>query len=138
MKEYLDLYLCYRRLNIKMSRILGIKRDRRIEFYLLTNIKTFSDYDKGMISEDAMKEKVRRLREGSKSFVEHYRKRGISVGFKGLDLMACRILVIDALENGFDYLNSEVNELDNVFSREYLLQRIGKVKHQNQQDEAVL
>lgn len=113
-----------------MSRILGIRRDIRIEIYLLLNIIAFS-------KRKNVDKKINRLKENSRSFIEYYKKRKISVGFKGLDLIACRILIISSMEKKYNYKN-ELAAIDNEFSREYLLRKLKLPGSSWQQRKAVL
>ena len=139
MKEYLELYLRYRTMNRKVSQMLGIRyRDRRIERYLLRNIVAFSrsknEKEKNV---EKRENKIKKLKENSESFIEYYRKRGISVGFRGLDLIACRILVLYFLE-GYDEIDSEISRIGNAFAREYLRRKLGEATNEDQQYRAVL
>ena len=126
-------------MNRKVSQMLGIRyRDRRIERYLLRNIVAFSrsknEKEKNV---EKRENKIKKLKENSESFIEYYRKRGISVGFRGLDLIACRILVLYFLE-GYDEIDSEISRIGNAFAREYLRRKLGEATNEDQQYRAVL
>ena len=139
MKEYLELYLRYKTMNRKVSQMLGIRhRDRKIERYLLINIVAFSRSKNEKEKNVGKREnKIKKLKENSESFIEYYRKRGISVGFRGLDLIACRILVLYFLE-GYDEIDSEISRIGNAFAQEYLRRKLGGAINEDQQYRAVL
>lgn len=118
-------------MNIDVSQTLGIKRDKKIEFYLLKNIRAFSNYKNRIKNEKEKNEMFRRLKENNRSFIDYYYKRNINAGFKGLDLIACRILVIYFLENGYEAIEDEINKIEDQFSRVYLRNRIKNIISQN-------
>lgn len=128
MIAYIKVFLEYRKYNIIFSRMFGIKRDLRLELYLLRNIMFFVAYDKSPNKERELKKELleEKLRKRCRGYLEHYNKKS-QVSFKDLDYIACRILASYMISHNEDELKKELKNNEMVadcFCRSYLERRV--------------
>ena len=115
MFDNLRFFLEYRKQNKIFSKALEIKRDIKVEIYLLLGLwksKRFENI----------------LKRNCRCYLAYYKKRNVEVGFEDLNYIAARILAIYSILYDEELLETELNNFDNVFSREYVKRKIDEFR----------
>lgn len=111
MFDNLRFFWEYRKQNRIFSKALKIKRDIKVELFLLFGLW------KSKRLENLLKRNCR-------CYLAYYEKRGIETSFKDLDYITARILAIYSILYDKELLQTEIENFDNVFSQEYVREKI--------------
>ena len=114
MFDNLKFFLEYRRQNKIFSKALKIKRDIKIELFLLF----------GMWKSRRLENLLKR---NCRCYLAYYEERGIELGFKDLDYITSRILTIYSIYGDKEIMNIEIENFENVFNEEYVKRKINEL-----------
>lgn len=114
MFDNLKIFLEYRKYNKIFSKALKIKRDIKIELYFLFGL--WKNKKWGNI-----------LKRNCRCYLAYYKERGIEADLKNLNYIAVRISVIYKILYDKEILKAELNKFKNIFSREYVENKINEL-----------
>ena len=113
MFDNIRIFLNFRKQNKIVSEALTIKRDKKIEIYILFNLWKSNRM-------------IKLLKRNCRCYLDYYTEREKELNFIDLDYIASRIITQYLLSNNEETLKEELNNFDNLFCKEYVKQRIKK------------
>ena len=113
MFDNIRFFLNFRKQNKIVSEGLGLKRDKKIEIYILFNLW----------KSDRM---VKLLKRNCRCYLDYYSERGKELDFKALDYIAGRIITQYRILKDKEILDGEIENFDNPFCMEYVKQKVEK------------
>ena len=114
MLDNLKFFLDYRKQNKISSKSLGIKRDLKVELFLLLG------FWKSKIL-------VSFLKNNCRCYLEYYERRESVIGFKELDYVISRVAAIYNIIHDEEILEAEIENFDNCFMRSYAKKKINEL-----------
>ena len=114
MFDNLKSFLEYRKQNKIFSKALNIKRDIKIELFLLLGMRKSRRWEN-------------LLKRNCRCFLAYYEERSIELGFKDLDYITSRILTNYSIYGDKEILNIEIENFENIFNREYVKRKINEL-----------
>jgi len=112
--DNLKIFLQYRKQNKIVSKALKIKRDRKIEIYLLLGLwknKRFENF----------------IKRNCRCFLSYYEERGKEIKFNDLNYIISRFISIYNILGDEEILNVEINNFDNVFNKTYVENKVKEI-----------
>ena len=111
MFDNIRFFLNFRKQNKIVSEELELKRDKKIEMYLLFNLW----------KSDRM---VKLLRRNSRCYLEYYLERESDLGFKDMDYIVSRIAAQYNVTKNKKVLDREINSFSNPFCLAYVKRKV--------------
>lgn len=132
MFDNIYFFLNFRKQNKMISKKLEIKRDKKLEYYLLFGLWQSSKM-------------VEILKRNCRCYLEYYEERDRDPSFKDLNYVINRIMAQYNIIHDNEILKGEIDNFDNVFSREYIRNKVkelldisGDTRNTNLVGEAVI
>ena len=94
-----------------ISRSLKIKRDKKIEFCLLS----------GLWKSDRF---IKKLKRNCRCYLEYYEERELELSFKDLNYVVSRVATIYKIIKDEETFETELNNIENCFSRSYVENKV--------------
>lgn len=111
MFDNIRFFLNFRKQNRIVSEVLGLKRDKKIELYLLFNLWKSNRL-------------VNILKRNCRCYLEYYLERESDPNFRDLDYIINRIAAQYNIIEDKEILEEEFDRFENPFSRDYVKKRV--------------
>ena len=118
MLDNLKFFLEYRKQNKIGSRSLGIKRDLKVELFLLLGLWK-------------SKQLVRILKRNCCCYLEYYEKKGLIPNFKQLNYIISRVAAIYNIIEDDKLLEAEIENFDDCFSQAYVKNKVNELTNKS-------
>ena len=106
------LYSQYRKYNKEIAKRLGIKRDRKYEYFILFKLGR---------SNTNLENK---LKENFGGFIKYYKKRNKFLDFEAMNYIVCRIMATFMVTQDEKVLELEQENFSNPFCEQYIRKKI--------------
>lgn len=116
MLDNLKSFLDYRKQNKIISKSLGIKRDRKVEIFLLLGLWKSKKF-------------LKNLKRNCRCYLEYYEERELDLRFEDLNYIVTRVAAIYNIIKNDEILEAEFENIKNCFARSYLEDKVKRFIH---------